>query len=168
MANTLKMVLEHTIWMGMGISYAMYQFIFLKKAEIWISTYCIYFHFMWLKETESKIHAAKMHLKQKSFIIWATGLRSSVNIITFTRNTAKNTVISFNFLVWKFCEKEQFTQSFGRWGIFRSERWHFTKLSFYLTQWLFYFKVKNNFNWLQDETLQDVLCFCTDCVTLSI
>ena len=29
-------------------------------------------------------------------------------------NTAKNTVISRNFLVWKFCRKVEFPQSFGR------------------------------------------------------
>ena len=29
------------------------------------------------------------------------------------RVTAKNTVISLNFLVWKFCGKEQFPHSFG-------------------------------------------------------
>ena len=29
-------------------------------------------------------------------------------------NTAKNTVISPNFLLWKFCKKEQFPHSFGR------------------------------------------------------
>ena len=29
-------------------------------------------------------------------------------------NTAKNTVISPNFLVWKFCVKAQFQHTFGR------------------------------------------------------
>ena len=29
-------------------------------------------------------------------------------------NIAKNTVISPNFLAWKFCGKEQFPHSFGR------------------------------------------------------
>ena len=32
----------------------------------------------------------------------------------FKMNTAKNTVISPNFLVWKFCGKAQFLQNFGR------------------------------------------------------
>ena len=33
-----------------------------------------------------------------------------------------------------------------------------------LTKWLLYFKVENNFNELQYELLQDILCFC--CFTL--
>ena len=30
------------------------------------------------------------------------------------KNTAKNTIISPNFLVWKFCTKAQFPHSFGQ------------------------------------------------------
>ena len=33
---------------------------------------------------------------------------------TLRNGTAKNTVISLNFLGWKFCGKAQFTHSFGR------------------------------------------------------
>ena len=38
----------------------------------------------------------------------------------FKMNTAKNTVISPNFLVWKFCGKAQFLHSFGQITVFFS------------------------------------------------
>ena len=40
--------------------------------------------------------------------------QSTYKVPSNVTNTAKNTVISPNFLVWKFCEKAQFPQSFGR------------------------------------------------------
>ena len=48
--------------------------------------------------------------------------------ITIT-NTAKNTVISPNFLVWKFCGKAQFPHSYGRFVRNYAETLPFHKIS---------------------------------------
>ena len=44
-------------------------------------------------------------------------------------DTAKNSVISLNFLVWKFCEKAQFPHSFGRFARNDAEIASFHKIS---------------------------------------
>ena len=44
-------------------------------------------------------------------------------------NTAKNAVISPNFLVWKFCGKAQFLHSFGRFARNYAETVPFHKIS---------------------------------------
>ena len=44
-------------------------------------------------------------------------------------NTARNTVISPNFLLWKFCEKAQFPHSFGRFAQNYTETVAFHKIS---------------------------------------
>ena len=55
------------------------------------------------------------------------------NVHVFTQNnvtyTAKNTVISPNFLVWKFCGKAQFLHSFGRFARNYAETVPFHKIS---------------------------------------
>ena len=43
--------------------------------------------------------------------------------------TAKNTIISPNFLVWKFCGKAQFPHSFGRVARNYAETMPFCKIS---------------------------------------
>ena len=55
--------------------------------------------------------------------------------------TAKNTIISRNFLVWKFCEKTQFSHSFGRNCAFAQnlDIWKLSEITlFYVVlEWLF-------------------------------
>ena len=41
-------------------------------------------------------------------------VRRNIQACHRVRNTAKNTVISPNYLVWKFCGKAQFPHSLGR------------------------------------------------------
>ena len=62
---------------------------------------------------------------------------------TFITDTAKNNVISPDFLVWKFCGKAQFSHSFGRFARYYAETMPFRKIStpaiqvnlWYFTQW---------------------------------
>ena len=57
-------------------------------------------------------HSNAFELLQESVTFLQSELRSKDEIIrTFT---AKNTVISPNFLAWKFCGKAKFPHSFGR------------------------------------------------------
>ena len=45
-----------------------------------------------------------------------------------TKNTALNTVVSPNFLVWKFCAEAQFPQSLGRFVCVSLQNFHTRKL----------------------------------------
>ena len=45
-----------------------------------------------------------------------------------TKNTALNTVVSLNFLVWKFCAEAQFPQSLGRFVCVSLQNFHTRKL----------------------------------------
>ena len=54
---------------------------------------------------------------------------SDLRHLDLYRNTIKNTVISPNFLVWKFCGKSQFPHSFGRFARNYAETVPFHKIS---------------------------------------
>ena len=55
--------------------------------------------------------------------------------ISIVDSTAKNTVISPNFLVWKFCGKEQFPHSFGQFARNYTELFLSTKFPHQQIKW---------------------------------
>ena len=65
-------------------------------------------------KSDDKIDTARLAKRKTGIIKWhvVDSLFSSCLVSTFQWYTAKNTVISPDFLVWKFCGKAQFPHSF--------------------------------------------------------
>ena len=90
---------------------------------------------------KSKLHLNYRKSNSKATVITSIDAQVFLEVIY----TAKNTVISHDFLEWKFCGKAQFPHSFGRkfphqkirwnYGIFRSDKTYTFMKALELLKW---------------------------------
>ena len=83
-------------------------------------TFSLYFKSFWTNDFWLQIKFT-LYFFKCSFHVWRRNAIkmwqiSETDVRMIVPNTGKYTVISPDFLVWKFCGKAQFPHSFGRWG----------------------------------------------------